>query len=352
MAGYALNEGNYISSLRGITEIKSMNWQELFATRNRSVFTNFQERAFSMGKIKITLGMLTGLAGTFYLIGLLVYTSLNVMNSGMTQGELMAILSLSSTLLPSVMNLALIAVPFSEAKVAIERMFEFMRIRPEASDLKETVNNIVIGKLALNKIRFRFTGQKLFLSDISFDIEKGKITALVGESGSGKSTLINILMRFYLPESGKILINDFLDSNQISLEHWRGSVGLIPQEIHLFNGTILENIIPCPTEEKLGRLTRMIADHELESFINSLPLGLATLTGEEGVKLSGGQKQIIAFLRALIKPGVGFTPSLPSRPCWGGEPRTGTSSSTATSWTPRVSRCPSPGETLWIPGTR
>jgi len=300
MAGYALNEGNYINSLRGISEIKSMNWQEQYTARNKSIFTNFQERAFSLGKIKITLGLLTGLAGTLYLIGLLVYTSLKVMDSGMTQGELLAILSLSSTLLPSVMNLALVSIPLSEAKVAIERMFEFTRIRPEISESKETGNNIEIGKVSLNKIMFRFPGQKLFLSDINLDIEKGKITALVGESGSGKSTLINILMRFSLPESGKILVNNFLDSKKISLEHWRRSVGIIPQDVHLFNGTILENIIPEPDKEKLGRLAGMISDYKLGTFVASLPLGFATLTGEEGVKLSGGQKQIIAFLRALI----------------------------------------------------
>jgi len=300
MAGYALNEGNYISSLRGITEIKSMNWQELYTARNKSIFTDFQDRAFSLGKVKVTLGMLTGLAGTLYLIGLLVYASLEVMDSRMTQGELMAILSLSSTLLPSVMNLALVAIPLSEAKVAIERMFEFTRIRPEVSEFKETGNNIEIRKVSVNEIAFRFPGQKLFLKDISLVIEKGKITALVGESGSGKSTLVNILMRFYLPESGSIAVNNFRDSNQISLDPCRRSVGVIPQEVHLFNGPILENIIPDPTEEKLSRLARMISDYGLKSFITSLPLGLATLTGEEGVKLSGGQKQIIAFLRALI----------------------------------------------------
>jgi len=300
MAGYALSEGNYINSLRGIAEIKSMNWQKLYTARNKSIFTNFQERAFSLGKIKVTLGMLTNLAGTLYLMVLLVYASLKVMDSVMTQGELMAILSLSSTLLPSVMNLALIAVPLSEAKVAIERMFEFTRISPESTGMKSDSDSRVIGKLSLSNIRFRFPGQRVFLTDINLDIEKGQITALVGESGSGKSTLINILMRFYPQESGNILVNDFLDSDQISVEHWRRSIGIVPQEVHLFNGTILENIIPEPTEEKLLKLSKIISEYGLDSFLAGLPLGFATLTGEDGVKLSGGQKQIIAFLRALV----------------------------------------------------
>ena len=300
MAGYALNESNFINTLKGITEIKSMNWQNLYSARNKSIFSNFQERAFSLGKIKINLGMLTNLAGNVYLIGLLIYTSLEVIDSKMTQGELMAILSLSSTLLPSVMNLALVSIPLSEAKVAIERMFEFTRIKPEADVTGDEKMNSEISKVSLENISFRFPGQRLFLSDICLEVERGKLVALVGESGSGKSTLVNILMRFYLPESGNIVVNSSLESGQISLEKWHHSLGLIPQEVHIFNGTVLENIIPEPNEEKFGRLLNITSDYGLESFINNLPLGFATMTGEDGVKLSGGQKQIIAFMRALI----------------------------------------------------
>jgi ATP-binding cassette, subfamily C, bacteriocin exporter len=301
MAGYALNESNFINTLRGITEIKSMNWQNMFSERNKSIFTNFQEKAFSLGKIKVKLGMLTSLAGTLYLMGLLVYTSFQVMEARMTQGELMAIISLSSTLLPSVMNVALVSIPLSEANVAIERMFEFTRIRPESEGSTSNELSSVIKKVSLEHISFRFPGQRLFLSDINLKIERGKLIALVGESGSGKSTLVNIIMRFYLPESGRIIVNSSHEADPISLDKWHYSIGLIPQEVHIFNGTLLENIIPEPDDEKLARLLKMTSDYGLEPFVRSLPLGFATVTGEDGVKLSGGQKQIIAFMRALIK---------------------------------------------------
>ncbi len=300
MAGYALNEGNFINTLRGVTEIKSMNWQSVYTARNKLIFGNFQERAFSLGKIKIKLGMITGLAGTIYLIGLLVYTSLQVMGSNMSAGELMAILSLSSSLLPSVMNLALVSIPLSEARVAIERMFEFTRLKSESEVTSTSGEDFAMNQISLEKVTFRFPGQKLFLSDINLQIKKGEIVALVGESGSGKSTLINILMRFYLPESGGLKVNTSLDSSCVSLDTWRHSVGLVPQDVHLFNGTLLENILPNPDEEKVNKLIRLTSDCGLEPFVNSLPLGFATMTGEDGVKLSGGQKQIIAFLRALI----------------------------------------------------
>lgn len=300
MAGYALNESNFINTLRGITEIKSLNWQNLYESRNKSIFSIFQERAFSLGKIKIRIGMIINLAGTLYMIGLLLYTSLEVMGTRMTQGELMAIVSLSSTLLPSVMNLALVSIPFSEAKVAIERMFEFIHLQPEVASADEEEFKPQISKLSLSGISFRFPGQKLLISDVNLDIEKGKVAALVGESGSGKSTLVNILMRFYHPESGFVKVNDSASYHDVPVEWWRRSIGLIPQEIHIFNGTVLENIIPDADEAKLDKLVHMTNEYGLESFVRGLPLGFATLTGEDGIKLSGGQKQVIAFMRALI----------------------------------------------------
>jgi len=300
MAGYALNESNFINTLKGISEIKSMNWQSLYVNRNKSIFSLFQERAFTLGKIKIKLGMITNMAGTLYLIGLLLYTSLEVIGTRMTQGELMAILSLSSTLLPSVVNLALVSIPLSEARVAIERMFEFIQLDPEDPGVNYDGIRKHISGISLDRISFRFPGQRLLLSDVSLGIEKGRVTALVGESGSGKSTLVNILMRFYQSESGDVNYNGSCNSRNVPLECWRRSVGLIPQDVHIFNGTVLENIIPDADETKIRILAQMTEDYGLEPFVKGLPLGFSTLIGEDSVKLSGGQKQVIAFMRALV----------------------------------------------------
>ena len=101
----------------------------IFPLKNNQIYSEFQNRAFLLGKIKVRLGLITGLAGSAYIIIVLVYSSIQVIESKMTQGELMAILALSSTMLPSVLNLALIGIPFSEAKVALDRMFEFTQIK-------------------------------------------------------------------------------------------------------------------------------------------------------------------------------------------------------------------------------
>ena len=304
MAGYALSDSNFINSLRGIAEIKSMNWQNDFSGKNKCIYSEFQERAFLLGKIKVKLNLLTSLAGTLYLIIVLIYASSQVMGSKMTQGELMAILSLSSTLLPSILNIALIGIPFNEAKVALNRMFEFTQIKPEEGEITGNNESLNIQKISLEKISFRFPGQKLLLENICLSVEKGKVVSLIGESGCGKSTLANIILRFYTSETGNIILNDKINSVEIDLKIWRSKIGIIPQEIHIFNGTILQNLLTEFTESKINEMISTISGFGLGGFIDSFPSGLMTLVGEEGINLSGGQKQILAFIRVLINKPV------------------------------------------------
>ncbi len=305
MAGYAGSESNFISSLEGIQEIKSMNWQDFYFRKNNIIYSEFQDRAFLIGKIKLKLNLFTGLAGSLYIIIILIYSSIEVMESRLSQGELMAILSLSSTMLPSVLNLALIGVPLSEAKVALNRMFEFTQITPEETETIDEMASVCISQLEVKDISFRFPGRSLLLKNVSLSLGKGKLTSLVGESGCGKSTLANILLRFYNAESGEMIINGSTNSGSISLKNWHSRIGIIPQKIHIFNGTILQNILSDLNESKIREMTSTISEYGLDVFINRFPAGLFTLVGEEGINLSGGERQLVAFIRVLIqKPDI------------------------------------------------
>ena len=302
MAGYAMSESNFIDSLKGITEIKSLNWQSDFSLRNNLIYSDFQDKAVQLGTVKIRLGLITGITGTLYLITVLVFSSVQVMQSKLTQGELMAILTLSSTILPSVLNLSLISIPISEVKVALNRMFEFTRIKPEENgDELRVCNNLNISRIDLENVFFRYPGQKLLLDDISVTIEKGRIVSLVGECGTGKSTLASLIMRFYEPESGRMIINGSHGLKELDLKTWREKVGIIPQDIHIFNGTLLQNLVTGINEKSINEAVAKISRYGFDQFINSLPSGFMTLVGEEGINLSGGQKQIVAFIRALMK---------------------------------------------------
>ncbi len=158
------------------------------------------------------------------------------------------------------------------------------------------------GKLVFDEVSFNYPArpEMQVLNKISFQVEKGKRIALVGSSGSGKSTIVQLLMRFYNPNSGHIYIDDQAVET-FELSAFRKNIAIVPQEILLFGGTIRENILygnPKASEEALWEAAKK--SNALE-FIQSFPDGFETVVGERGIKLSGGQRQRIAIARAILK---------------------------------------------------
>lgn len=297
MQGYALSESNYITSMQGISEIKNYNKQGVFEKINALVYGSFQEKIFDLGKINIRLFLLSGILSVLFLISILSYTSFSVYQKTMTLGELMAVLSITSSLLPSITNLALIAIPINEAKIAFNRMFEYTSIQQEPLG-KSTIDSFET--LEIKNLSFRFAGKRQLLKNINIQISKGEFVAIVGESGSGKSTLGQILQKFYGFENGEIAINGTLNFKDLKLENWRSLIGVIPQEIKIFNGNVLDNIL-LGTKDTVENVVKFCQEFGFEKFIADFPQGYATILGEEGINLSGGQKQIIALARALYK---------------------------------------------------
>jgi ABC-type bacteriocin/lantibiotic exporter with double-glycine peptidase domain len=297
MQSYALNESNYINTIQGISTIKNDNKQPLFNKLNEHIFSSFQEKKFNLGKINITLSWQSGLASLIFSISILIYTSVQVFNNEIKIGELMAILGIVGALLPSIANLALISIPINEAKIAFNRMYEFASIEKET---EEGVEIFEIEKISIQNLSFRFAGRSELFHDINIEIEKGEFIAIVGESGSGKSTLGQILQRFYNFENGNIILNNKYSLKEIGLKHYRDLLAVIPQEITIFNGTVIDNILLGKEETPEGFM-KFIEEYGFDFYFGQLPQGLTTILGEEGINLSGGQKQIIALARALYK---------------------------------------------------
>lgn len=143
-------------------------------------------------------------------------------------------------------------------------------------------------------------GRKALFTDLSLEVKRGEIIGLMGESGCGKSTLAQLLLRFYEPESGEILVNSKHSLRSLNLERYRTLIGMVPQEIPIFNATLLENIL-LGSKISVEELSVFMGTYQLESYFSQFPQGLATMVGEEGINLSGGQKQILALTRALLR---------------------------------------------------
>lgn len=297
MSSYAQSESNYISTLQGIEPIKNYNKQALFSTSNNILYCNYQDAVFSFGKILIKFGFIANSLGVLFLLGVLLYCSHQVLANELKIGELMAILGFCSTLLPSIANLALISIPINEAKIAFDRMFEFTGLAPELDS--NNIELIQFEELRLENVLFRFAGRSPLLNDISFKAKKGEITAIMGENGCGKSTLTQIISKNYSIENGNIFINKDYDLVKITFESWRSIIGIVPQHPHIFNGTVIENIAFDDGAQNLDKVLHFIKKHGFDYFINSLPQSYSTIVGEEGINLSGGQKQMIALARAL-----------------------------------------------------
>lgn len=297
MQSYALNESNYITSMQGIATIKNNNRQSLFQKINQLIYGNFQDKVFNLGKINVRLSIFSSVFSVLFLIGILIYTATQVYHETMQLGELMAILGIAGSLLPSVASLALITIPINEAKVAFNRMYEFASMDKEQ---KGTVEFSDFNSLEIKNLSFRFAGRSQLLKDINIKANKNECIAIVGESGSGKSTLGQILQKFYSFENGTIIVNNKTNLNELSTENWRSILGVVPQDVTIFGGNVISNIL-LGKEDKPDNIVKFCQDYGFVTFINSLPQSYSTILGEEGINLSGGQKQIIALMRALYK---------------------------------------------------
>lgn len=257
-------------------------------------FENFQNKIYDLGKLNLRISLYSGIALVFILLGILSFSSYNVLIGETKVGELMAIIGIASSLLGSITNLALASIPIQEARVAFDRMFEYSSLEKEKIEGEKITE---LNSVEIKNLDFRFNGRSRLLNNVSLKLEKGKIVCLLGESGSGKTTLTEILQKNYFPENGNILVNENIDLQNVSLENWRNLVSVVPQNIQLFNGNVLENII---LDDQLDeqRLQQVIS-LGFDKFINSLPQGFMTMVGEEGINLSGGQKQLLGWMRAL-----------------------------------------------------
>jgi ABC transporter fused permease/ATP-binding protein len=186
---------------------------------------------------------------------------------------------------------------------ASERIMDILREEEETAGGNQKDKTIRLNeKITYHQIQFAYPTRKdqMVLKGIDMVIRKGEKIALVGPSGAGKSTIIQLLLRYYLPDAGRISI-DQTAIQDIDLEHYRSRIAIVPQEVILFGGTIRENILYGKPDAKNEEVESAARKANALDFILEFPEKMDTLVGERGVKLSGGQRQRIAIARAILR---------------------------------------------------
>jgi len=301
MAAYAYNESNYVDTIQGIGAIKIANKQGVFTKLTKAVYQLFQQSIFDLGKIGIHFSLSAEIVSTLFIAGVITWSSVNVLNDSLSLGGMIAILQIIGMLMESARRMAIANIQLQEAKVAFERMFEFTSIEgeyeAEAEQPKAKISEFIELKVA--NLAFRFPGRKRLLKEVSFEVKKGEWIAILGESGCGKSTLLQILQKFYQAEAGSIKANG-IDLDLVSFESWRSKLGVVPQQIKIFNGPLLGNILLGEQPDNPERIINFFKYYGFDHYFEKFPNGYATILGEEGINISGGQQQLVALARALF----------------------------------------------------
>lgn len=292
-----------VETLAGSSTIKSFVGEKEVSTKTLEKFTSFINSYVKRGKIgnlQDSIKKCIDLVGSIVILWI---GAMQVMNGNLTLGQLITFNALLAYFLTPLENLINLQPMIQTALVATERLQEILDLEKEIDEKEEEKINIgqFQSDIVFKNLNFSYQRNNPILNNASFKIKKGQSVAFVGESGSGKTTIAKILMNFYTPTSGEILLDD-INLQDISKTSLRKIVSYVNQESFFFKGSIYENLCfgltEPPSLERIEYVAQLIGAHD---FINTLPLKYFTHLEERAENLSAGQKQKISLMHAILK---------------------------------------------------
>ena len=294
-------ETQLVESLNGVGTIKRFGLEGYANTKTENRFIQLLRAIYSSGIKGLWLGNSMDFATKLFTIIILWSGSYFVLDRTLSPGELLSFYALVGYFTGPAASLISANKSIQDALIAADRLFEIIDLEVETSDEnKAELNATTVGNIRFIEVYFRYGTRVNVFEGLNLEIKKGEVTAVVGESGSGKSTLLSLLQNIYPLQQGNITIGG-IDIKYITNNSLRKVIGVVPQQIDLFAGTIIENIAIGEYEPDIQRVLGLSALLGINDFIEKLPNTYNAIVSEQGTNLSGGQKQRLAIARALYR---------------------------------------------------
>jgi len=294
-------ESQLVESVTHSRTIKEFGIEDFTNLKTENKFVKLLFTGFKSSLNSVFSGTSTGFLSSILTIVLLWVGANFVIDGSITPGELFSFYALIGYFTSPVSSLIDANKTIQNALIATDRLFEIMDLEREETTNKVQLNSSThIGDIRFENVSFAYGSRAKVLQDFNVVFKFNQTTAIVGESGSGKTTIISLLQNLYLIKEGKIFIGDY-NLNYIENRSLRRMVGVIPQNVNLFSGNIIDNIALGESEPDLQRVLNISNQLAITEFVEKLPNRFETYIGENGALLSGGQKQRIAIARALYK---------------------------------------------------
>ncbi len=292
-------ESQLVESINTVSTIKRFGIEDFTNTKTEYRFVKLLNTGYKSGLNSVFTSFSSSFISKLFTIVVLWIGSYFVLANELTVGELLSFYAILGYFSGPLNGIIGINVSLQHAFIASDRLFEIMDLEQEKEN-KIKLTKEMLGEIVFQNVSFKYGTRVTVFNDFNLRIESGKITAIVGESGSGKSTLIHLLQNIYPITSGKIYINA-IDITQFENRSLRNIVGVVPQKVELFKGSIAENISIGEFEPDMNKVLNICQEVGLMKLIETLPEGFFTDIGENGTLLSGGQRQKIALARVLYK---------------------------------------------------
>jgi ATP-binding cassette, subfamily C, bacteriocin exporter len=289
-----------VESVTHIRTVKEFGIEDFSNLKTENKFVKLLFTTYKSGLNSIFAGTSTQFLASVFTVILLWVGSGYVIDRAITPGELFSFYALIGYFTSPVASLIGMNKTAQNALIAADRLFEIMDLEREETENKIELQRENIGDIKFENVTFRYGSRTEVFKNFNALFKKNQTTAIVGESGSGKTTLISLLQNLYPMKEGKIYIGDY-DTQYIHYQSLRNCIGVIPQQLNLFSGNIIENIALGDSFPNIQRILDLSKQLGITEFVEKLPNGFETQIGENGAMLSGGQKQRIAIARALYK---------------------------------------------------